>query len=472
MREAHHVDERAPGQPRDRARGRAQQHGEMLRRRLQHSFLRPLATERATGVPELAQRDVAEAALAHALAELPVEDVEARPARTGLAVVGEGDRGVLAGPLRRDQGEVGLADELLLRARVDREGRDARGQGGPDEVLGGGAPDSVGELDPRGGLAVDDHGELVAADAERLLAGAALLGQRARELPQDAVARRVALVVVQALEVVEVAEEQRDLARSRVGAQESAVEVLLEGAMVAELGQRVAARLGVREREAASVGERRAGELGRRDEEARMDADLCSGRDADEQHAEGLAAGRDRSGEGVAARGAVPGQLRQLARAGRDETPLFETARDDARRAGRLPREEAERGGLERRPAGTEEVDRGRPAAGDLADVAREELRDRRAVCRQRQLAGEAERTRGLREQSLGRLRGDRRRLVPPTLHLEASSLGRSSHPLGQLRPGTREPSSPGRGSRRIDAWTSRRARSTRGRSRTRRPGP
>src|ERR671937_94577 len=138
-------------------------------------------------------------------------EVEARPGRPRLAVVGEGDRRVLARPLRRDEREVGLADELLLRARVDREGGDACRQRLADEVLGDRAPDPLGELDPRGGLAVDDDGELVAADAERLLAGAALVRQRARELPQDAVAGRVALLVVQALEVVEVAKKQRDL---------------------------------------------------------------------------------------------------------------------------------------------------------------------------------------------------------------------------------------------------------------------
>ena len=63
----------------------------------------------------------------------------------------------------------------------------------------------------------------------------------------------MALLVVQALEVVEVAEEQRDVARARVGALERAVEVLLERAVVAEVGERVAPRLGVREREAARV---------------------------------------------------------------------------------------------------------------------------------------------------------------------------------------------------------------------------
>ena len=90
LREARVVDERAVGQPGDGACGRAQQHGEMPRRRLQHAFLRPLAAERTAGVPELAQGDVAEAALAHALAQLPVEEVEARPARTGRPLQPDG----------------------------------------------------------------------------------------------------------------------------------------------------------------------------------------------------------------------------------------------------------------------------------------------------------------------------------------------------------------------------------------------
>src|ERR687888_184430 len=269
----------------------------MAGRRLQHPFLRPLAAQRTVGVPELPQRGVAE------------EDVEARPARARLAVVREGDRRVLARALRGDEREVGLADELLLRGRIGRKGRDSRGQRGPDEVLRGGAADPVRELDAGRGLAVDDDGELVAADAERLLPGAALLGQRARELAQDAIAGRVALVVVQALEVVEVEEEERDVARARVGALERGVEVLLEGAVVAELGERVAPRLGVREGEPASVRERRARELARGDEEARMDADVRTLRDTDEQGAENLAARRDRCGEGLAARGAVSAEL-------------------------------------------------------------------------------------------------------------------------------------------------------------------
>ena len=94
-----------------------------------------------------------------------------------------------------------------------------------------------------------------------------------------------------------------------------------------------------------------------------MDADVRAGRDPDEERPEDLAAGRDRRGEGLAARGAVAGELRHLARAGRDETPLLEAAGDDARQAERLPHEEADRGGLERSPAGADEVDRGRAAS-------------------------------------------------------------------------------------------------------------
>src|ERR687886_639635 len=110
----------------------------MAGRGLQHPFLRPLAAERTAGVPELPQRDVAEAALAHALAQLAVEEVEARPARAGLAVVGEGDRRVLARALGGDEGEVGLADELLLRGRIGGGGGDSPPQRGGGGGLGGG----------------------------------------------------------------------------------------------------------------------------------------------------------------------------------------------------------------------------------------------------------------------------------------------------------------------------------------------
>src|SRR5207302_1270358 len=133
------------------------------------------------------------------------------------------------------------------------------------------------------------------------------------------------------------------------------------------------------------------------------------------------AAGRDRRRESFAARDAVAGELGQLLRAGRDEPPLLEAAGDDARRTERPAREEAARGRLERSPSRAEQVDRGRAAAGDLADVPREELRDRRGVRRERELPRETQRPRRLRQQTLGCLR-NRRRLVPPTLHPRTSS--------------------------------------------------
>src|SRR2546421_11939551 len=116
----------------------------MLDGRLQHALLRSFAAERAAGIPELTQRDVAEAALAHALAQLPVEDVEARAGRAGRAVVRERDRRVLARTLCGDEREGGLAHELVLRARVDRERRDAGRQGRADEMLRGGPAESGG----------------------------------------------------------------------------------------------------------------------------------------------------------------------------------------------------------------------------------------------------------------------------------------------------------------------------------------
>ena len=426
VREVRRVDERALREPRDRAGGRAEQDGEVLDGRLQHPLLRPLAAEGAACIPELTQRDVAKAALPHAVAELPVEDVEARAVRARLAVVGERDRGVLAGPLRGEEREVGLADELLLRLCVRREGRDPGGQCRADETLCGRPSDPIREQDSRSGLAVDDDGELVAADAERLLAGAAVLGERPRELAQDAVARRMPLVVVQALEVVEVEEDERRLGRPGVGVQQRPVEVLLEGAVVAELREGIAPGLGVCLREPAGVGERGAGELGHGGEQARVDADLRALGHADEKRAEELASRHDRSDEGLPARGAVALELRQLRLVGGDEPRLVEPSRDDPRRAERLAREEAHRRGLHRRAPGAEQVDGGRPAAGDLPDVANDELRDRRGVGREGELARETQHARGLREQALRCLRRRGRRLVPPTLHVRAASFDRS----------------------------------------------
>ena len=148
-------------------------------------------------------------------------------------------------------------------------------------MLGGGAPDPLGELEAGCGFALDDDGELVAADAEGLFAGTAVLGERARELAQHAVAGRMALVVVQPLEVVEVEEDERQPAAGGVRAEERTVDVLLEGAVVAELGQRVGPGLGMRLGEPARIGERGTRELGRGHEEAGMDAERGAGRDAD-----------------------------------------------------------------------------------------------------------------------------------------------------------------------------------------------
>ena len=81
--------------------------------------------------------------------------------------------------------------------------------------------------------------ELLAADAAEHV-GAALRGRdRVGEQPQRAVARGVALRVVDPLEVVDVEHDERARRRGPVGARELGLEPLLEGAAVERAGQRV-----------------------------------------------------------------------------------------------------------------------------------------------------------------------------------------------------------------------------------------
>ena len=87
---------------------------------------------------------------------------------------------------------------------------------------------------------VEQDGELVAAEAEGAVTGA-LLAQQLGELAQQAVAVLVAVAVVLELEVVDVEQRERDVAVVARGLADRARELVLEGAVVVEVGQAVAA---------------------------------------------------------------------------------------------------------------------------------------------------------------------------------------------------------------------------------------
>ena len=114
----------------------------------------------------------------------------------------------------------------------------------------------VGPLERRGQQPADGHvgaidvglrqqdRELVAADAEGAVRPAQLAGQRSGERDQAAVARAVAALVVDPLEVIEIDHREGQRRAVPSGDHPLALELLLEPTVVAEAGQRVAQGLG------------------------------------------------------------------------------------------------------------------------------------------------------------------------------------------------------------------------------------
>ena len=87
------------------------------------------------------------------------------------------------------------------------------------------------------------HGELVAADAEGAVAVAQRVADGVGHAQQQLVARRMALVVVDDLEVVEVDEQQGDRHLVAPVEVQLPIELLLEGAVVAQAGEAVVERV-------------------------------------------------------------------------------------------------------------------------------------------------------------------------------------------------------------------------------------
>ena len=142
---------------------------------------------------------------------------------------------------------IGLAEELAAVDGQEWHGRDAAREG--DGALARRWPQAevaqpVGRHEGVRGLRVgQDDGELVAADAEGAVAVAQGVADAVGHADEEAVAGGMAFAVVDDLEVVEVDEQQRD--RHLVASVELqlAVQLLLEGAMVAEAGETVVQRV-------------------------------------------------------------------------------------------------------------------------------------------------------------------------------------------------------------------------------------
>ena len=149
---------------------------------------------------------------------------------------------------------VGVLEQRVLVSAVVRIGSDAgrqRGQLLRSFVVDHRLAETVGS--PQAGVRVTAHhdGELVAADPEDLLAGARPRLEHAGDGDEHPVAGRVALRVVDLLELVEVDEHERDRRLPRRRLLEDRLEVLVERAAVAEERQRVATRLCLALRELA-----------------------------------------------------------------------------------------------------------------------------------------------------------------------------------------------------------------------------
>ena len=159
------------------------------------------------------------------------------------------DVAALAGRLRRVHGDVGIAHQLLDPVVGAREG-DAHAGRNPHvgdrlvERLLQRLDDARGDLEHRvvQGQVLEQHGELVAAEAGHRVAVPGRLDQALRAPVQHAVADGVAVGVVDALEVVEVDEDHGDAAAVPLAHGHGMLDAVAEQRAVGEERQRVVQR--------------------------------------------------------------------------------------------------------------------------------------------------------------------------------------------------------------------------------------
>jgi hypothetical protein len=195
---------------------------------LVHGSQQPTHRDPLDGRPQLGQRS---RILRHAVPRR-VEGLDA-----GAAVA-------LAGV----QGRVGMEDELVAVGAVDREGGDPDGHRagagaalvavdrGGEQVVG----DELGRVEI---AARQEQRELVASDAEGMVAATQVGAHDLGHGPEHLVAGEVSASVVGGLEVVDVDHQQGQRRRRRLGGRELTIELILERPMVAEPGQAVLHRV-------------------------------------------------------------------------------------------------------------------------------------------------------------------------------------------------------------------------------------
>jgi hypothetical protein len=154
---------------------------------------------------------------------------------------------VLSVRLRRHHRRLRARDQLARVHRVQRPLRDTGRDGHPPGRLEVGLTQPLGEAGGQpqrvpGVARRHDHPELLAADSTDDVGAPDGLPRDARELDQELVAGRMAVDVVDALEVVEIEHQDGDrVARAR-GARQLRAQALVEEAVVVEAGQRVGLR--------------------------------------------------------------------------------------------------------------------------------------------------------------------------------------------------------------------------------------
>ena len=196
--------------------------------------------------------------------------------------------------------------------RIRRDAGGDRRQGAAARLRSECTLDSVGDLCAGLGAAVDDDCELVAADAEQLFAHAKDTRGRAGDLREHGVPGRMAAGVVEALEVVEIEEDDRQLLLDGGRLPERRLQPLVESAAVREAGQGVPPRLRVRQREPALGGECGRRQLGDVGNELLVRHELGVGRHRHQQRAEHGPVGDERDGERIRAVQAELGELAQV----------------------------------------------------------------------------------------------------------------------------------------------------------------
>ena len=169
-------------------------------------------------------------------------DLLDRHDRHAVGHLGRGDDGVAAAALGLEQGGVGAAPQRARLAVVGARGAEADARGDARQARLDRGADAL-ERDV--GVALvgvgEQQRELVAAEAERAVAGARI-AQQVGELAQQAITVLVAVAVVLELEVVDVEQRERDRRAVARGLADGPRELVLEGAVVVEVGQPVAAR--------------------------------------------------------------------------------------------------------------------------------------------------------------------------------------------------------------------------------------